>query len=166
MPYSKEEYVAAIEIAERVVIRERRVARYSQTKTPNCIINHSREMQGSSMEKLLDNPLAEKLLPQARIIVAEREARESVLEIMTLGRMKDALGYLSVYLVSGVTTADSDTPFTTEDDNNNWREFLEALEKGNKKKIVDSLYALVTSAHAELLFTSLPNIESRYHEVL
>jgi len=168
MPYSKEEIVAAVTIAERAVIRDRKRSRFLETETPPCIVDKSRELQGYSMEEILDNPLAEKLLPQARIIVAQREARNSALEDTMLGRMKLALDRITPCLAGGVKDPLSicSAPFADDklgaSGNQAWRTLLEAVGKRNKGNILNALGDLLSSAQADLVVTELPEVESDY----
>jgi hypothetical protein len=132
-------------------------------------VEAGRDLVGASMEELLDNPLAEKLLPQARVIIAEREAREAALANTILGRARHALRYIicNVAEVGGIPdlTSLKDAPFTDEYHNTKWHALLEAIEKGQKKPTLDALEEILSSALVDLLFTDLPDIESPYESV-
>ena len=117
------------------------------------------------MEELLNNPLAEKLLPQARARMAQRTARESALEATALGKLKEAVEEVGLVFATSSLSIDDVAIDGNDKAKEEWRDFLGALESGNKKKLIDALQGLLAGAHADLLFTDLPDVDAQYEEV-
>ena len=83
----------SIKRAEAMIHSERRLSKVKRhnESTPS-LIGHFQENMGSHLGSILDDSLAESLLPQARNIVSMREERERFLTDETLlGRLKTTL---------------------------------------------------------------------------
>jgi hypothetical protein len=97
--------------------------------------------------------------------MAQRTARESALEATALGKLKEAVEEVGLVFATSSLSIDDVAIDGNDKAKEEWRDFLGALESGNKKKLIDALQGLLAGAHADLLFTDLPDVDAQYEEV-
>lgn len=97
-------YVDAIRLAESLVRSEMRLAQLKSLNAPEGCISAEREIVGGRMGHVMGSELAERLLPQARTVLAMRQHRLDYLNRNTyLGECHDRLDSIFVELAHSET---------------------------------------------------------------
>ncbi len=158
MAYSEAQIREAIIRAETIAKRE-----YQQRKIKEMgggrltfLQEKTSELINEGISDLLEDVLAEKLLPQARIIITMREVRKKYIE----EKMK--LGILSQALVHLGTVTHSHVTFEKVDEEESWKKFQKGLDRRNQKEIVSGLNHLLICAINDLTDTELPPMPPKY----
>ncbi|HVN26483.1 MAG TPA: hypothetical protein VMT99_02410 [Candidatus Paceibacterota bacterium] len=159
MRYTDEQIRASIQLAEKIAEQEMRISVFEKAGMSPDVMESARENIGGKLGNLLDDPLAEKLLPQARIAVRMHQARELSIEQTKLGRLIEAAGHQSSIEEegegwTGKTTSEGFFPAGIEQDE--WRRMVAALKRGDKGALFDALSSLLIGCKIDLVHTELP----------
>ena len=169
MPRRNGEFLVASKIAEAVARREMRLAKLTELTAPRAILDYERLLLASALRALRKNQLAKILLAQARVIVAQRDARASAIAKTKLGKMVDILEDVIQYQANPLRTSLRGPSFSVRDEEgkDRWQELFQILDerRQDKEKIIEVLHALLVCASAELLHVDLPDVEWTYKEI-
>ncbi len=163
MEYSEEQIQKSIRAAEQFAQREANLKVFKKYAF-HVGIKREHLRLGDSLAKLVDDPLAEKLLPQARVIVAMETAREAAIEETFFGKLCENLAYQQFIneRMDGWEKIDIETPFSDELNNKKWQRFRQALSEGNKIELLESLMWLMSEVKSDLITTDLPPVAPGY----
>jgi len=168
MGYTSEQIQRSIELAEQIATEERigkgNAERAEATSSPKLKAMRAdsqrkqRERFGGCLETLLADPLAEKLLPQARIRLDMRQVRmEGIEDTTKLGVVMNAISHeQELEMYGGDRRTDW---FADELEQHAWSEFLAALDKGNRLEILlatQMLFMMVESSLGEMEIPPAP----------
>ena len=164
MAYRKKEVTKAIDSVEAFVEAEVAFQIFKKSNMPEGMIMEARERLGEHHARLIENRLAEKLLPQARVIVKQKAARKTVLEENTsFGELYFAVGYLASREGTGIPKEESQKAalgsFKSEETKKIWLDFL-ATQKNDKA--FHFLHLLLSEAKWSIVETDLPPVPPRY----
>jgi hypothetical protein len=171
--YTPEQVRKSIELAEAVARIEREVGRgngrleqyrnrggsWEHYYDPRC------EGAKTSLHRLRGelelDPLAEKLLPQAREIVPLAKTRDETLRETRFGELVEAIQHqlLVAHDAKGLEAARLFAGTHHEDD---WRKFVEAFDAGDKISLLNSLVALLGFVWEDMLNVELPRAAPGY----
>lgn len=166
MGYTPEQIEKSIKLAEEVARKENRLKLFQKHDLPESVISDVRTKSGGHLAELMNDPLAEKLLPQARIVVSMREARKVFLERQTkLGILLDAISNQTQVEEEGRGRSDKDSKdFFSEmpEEHGDWLKFLSALSSGNKADLLNALMGLLIGITINLTKQDLPPVAPEY----
>lgn len=162
---------ASILRAEKMAERELRLNDSKRKKMPPIITDKDRELLGESFGEVVDDRLAEKLLPQARVVVMMRGARGRFIKNKTyigqlaknLDDLYEAMGFLEQDLeeIERGTVAGHGFPASRKE---LWRRFVKAIRSGDRRRILRATQFLMIEIHSDILRLSeeLPPLPPRY----
>lgn len=165
---------ASIQRAERMARREGALTHIKDTNGPDFLVDQRREFLGESFSQIADDRLAEKLLPQARVVIMMREARDRFIEEKTyLGELAhnltdlyESLGFLEQDRLDTEQEGGRDLspPSGPNGRETIWRNFAEAIRTDNRQEILRALQFLLIEIHSDFLHLDkeLPPLPPRY----
>ena len=162
---------ASIRRAEKMAERELAFVDSKRKKFPPVFIDKHRDLLGESFAEIVDDRLAEKLLPQARVVVMMRDARGRFIKNKTyigqlardLDNLYESMGFLEQdmeEMEQGDFTGHAFPASRKE----TWRRFVKAIRSGDKRKILRAVQFLMIEVHSDILHLreELPSIPPRY----
>jgi hypothetical protein len=167
MSYGQKEIDASIALAEEAAESEMKLDRASNANPELPGIEQFTEntlaFAGGLYAKLVDNPLAQQLLPQARMIVRIRASRRDAIDAISFGElMLVSAGQRAVEEGHLVQEEVIDPPFSNESQNLDWHEFLGAITNGNKGLALIHLNSLLAAVREDLVNADLPAAAPAY----
>ncbi len=157
MSYTPEQIQKSIQLAEQTAMRERHLQEFKNAQLPT-MIEHARASVGGAYGELFNDPLAAKLLPQARVILAMRENRRNSILSTSLGILMKEIARLS----TAPKRHAEPEPFPLEMTNQEWKKFLQALEEGSREKLLESLDTLLLHVLEDLVESHLRPVAPPY----
>jgi len=162
MKYTNEHVQAAIRLAERLAQAESCKKTFTEAAKEQSGYEHLVDMSidsiGQCHEQLLtaEDQLAEKLLPQARIVVEMESKRRMALLETPFGELLNAVSHQRTIEAEGEGWGDNSAPFKFFLNNQEWAMFLTALNESNKGDALEALTAILVNIQEDLVEIHLP----------
>lgn len=158
MDHNVKEIEQASDLAEKVANAELKLGESRRSKASASVIRKQQDELNASTYELLGNILAERLLPQARIIVRAEHRRLNVIVRSTLlGQLRQVIDMLRRNPPTVDNKAESEIqPFCNEKDNEALNVLSEALGRNDNATALGALMVLLQSAMINLAKTNLP----------
>ena len=165
MAYTTEQ-VRSIVLAESIARAEADRELFSEFSVPTEDVDQHLNRRCA---ELLEDPLAEQLLPQARAFMNMLAAREGVTQHLMLEQLQTGVALLMSCVGDSAQEAmivkSFPQQFKSEKDAERMRQFCEAVIQGDKVSVLKALSQLLISASVELLFTELPPVPKRDYKI-
>lgn len=159
MAYSQEQISKSIKLAEKIASRELNTEFFDKNykdkggDSLNWLFSDS---VNKACADVINDELAEKLLPQARIIMRIQHERENAIEKTFLGRLENAIETLDNVLDGLIHPPEQYLQ------GEEWANFQTSLENGDKHSIVKNVWRLLVTARIDLLLMDLPPVPPKY----
>ena len=162
MGYTSEEIEKAIKLARHMAESEARLALFKRSEHKagdlQPTIDTERRILGGDHASIIENQLAEKLLPQARVIIQMERAREKAIQQTSFGKVMDSLMTLLTFCDEPdfAKREALQRPFRHELDNEHWGELMRSFASGDKIGMLTAMQALLVGAQRELVRADMP----------
>jgi len=152
--YPSEQVRKSIELAEAIVRAEQGVEigrkNWEHYRNRGVSYEHYSDPRAEGWGKRLselqwelkEDPLAEKLLPQARTIVPLQEARRETIQETRFGEFVEAIQH-QLLIICGAKGFENPRLFAGTHYERHWKDFVAALNAGDKTKLMESLLILL-----------------------
>ncbi len=154
--YALEEWQNSIQLVEEITAIECQIKIFQRSGAPEELIEKSRTKLGARYEQLLQNQLAEKLLPQARIAIRMKEARLAAMDATLLEALINSVGNEEQLSAGGGGWMESGDVITDPAVKEHWDSFIEALGRCNATDALGALSQLLSDVKWDLVDRKLP----------
>ena len=151
-----EELKDGVHLAENTAIMESQLSTFQRAGAPQAMLEERRTRLGSLYAEIMDNTVAEKLLPQARRTIRMQGTRVAALEATLLGEVANAIGNEEQLSSGGGGWMESGMSITNPKAKLHWEKFVAAMNYCRTAEALGELYQLLCEAKWDLVDRTLP----------